>query len=135
MWAPDITLSIYIWFLDTVLYNYFQRSFSHYKLKFIILKSYEHLKLIESSNQLNPAKSFRTHFYSDYFVSCQGAMSGVIVGYILYCICLYEKPGRGFHITTEESCVGHQKGFWALEDLGNDGYEMENLPCAYPYLL
>ena len=43
----------------------------HYKLKFIILNSYEHLKLIEFSPKINQVKSFRTDCSSDFYVSFQ----------------------------------------------------------------
>ena len=43
--------------------------FHNYVLKFIILNSYEKLKIIEFNPKLNTVESFRTHFYSDSSVS------------------------------------------------------------------
>ena len=53
----------------TVLYNIFQCFFHRSKLKFIIIKSYEYFKLVQSNPQLNPVELFRTHCYSYYYVS------------------------------------------------------------------
>ena len=49
--------------------------FHHYKIKFIILNSYEHFKLIEPNPQLNQADSVRPHCSSDSFVSFQHSWS------------------------------------------------------------
>ena len=63
LWSPALTFSIYTYFswhfFHTVLFNSFQCSFHSYKLKFIILNSYEHLKFIESNPCIN---TFRIHF-------------------------------------------------------------------------
>ena len=55
----------------TLLWNSYQFSLHHYKLKFIIINSYDNFKLIEFSPQLNPVESLITHCSSDPSVSCQ----------------------------------------------------------------
>ena len=58
-------LYLYMVFIDTIFTLFieqFQYIFHHYNLKFIILNSYEHFKLIEFNPQLNLVESFRTHF-------------------------------------------------------------------------
>ena len=44
------------------LLNIFECSLHHYKLKFIVINSYEHFKLIWFSPQFNSVELLRTHF-------------------------------------------------------------------------
>ena len=62
LWYSALTFSIYTWFS----WHCFLHS---YKLKFIILNSYEYLKLVELSPQLNSVESFRAHFSSNSSIS------------------------------------------------------------------
>ena len=57
-------------FLETVFYNSFQCYLRRYRIRFVVINSYEHSKLIESSPPLNPFESFITHCSSDSSVSC-----------------------------------------------------------------
>ena len=65
LWAPGLNLFIHTWFIDTAFYNSFQYSPYHSKLKYVVLNSYENFKLTESTTQINPVESFRTHRSSE----------------------------------------------------------------------
>ena len=62
LWYPSISFYIYIWFYWHFLH--FLRIILRkvFNFIFIIINPYEHFKLIDSNHQLNPFKSFRTHF-------------------------------------------------------------------------
>ena len=64
-----MNISIYTWFYFHSFWNSFQCSLNNYKLKLIIINSYEHFKPIELNPQLNPENSFRTHCHSKSSVS------------------------------------------------------------------
>ena len=73
MWAPALTFYIYTWFywhcFHTVLYNSSKCSFPCSKLKFSIINSYEHFKLIYSNPRLNTVELVITHCSSYSYVS------------------------------------------------------------------
>ena len=74
-----VFLTLFSHCFHTFLQNNFQCSFHNYKLKFIIINSYEHFKFIELNPQLNIVESFITHCSSDssmsYHPYCTSVMS------------------------------------------------------------